>query len=410
MGVGGTIKRVSGVGAQRAAKSTPRERPKKRTRVPGGKPEFSPCVVGIGASAGGFDALVEFLHVLPSNSGLSFIILQHLSPSPRSLAAELFSRHTEMSVRAAEEGMRLEANCVYTAPADKDIAVNGGCIRLSKPTEVRGRRLPVDQLFISLGQDQRERAIGIILSGTGSDGAIGLKEIVANGGIVLVQDPETAQFDGMPRSAMATGFVAYVLPIAKMPRVLLSYARHAYVRKPGTLPSGTRFDNPVSRILALVEAGHGQSFTGYKQAMLVRRIERRMGLLNIEKLDGYAKYLRRHAAEVTALRKDLLIGITEFFRDREAWKALDTEVLRPLIASKKPGEPIRAWVAGVGTGEEAYTLAMLILARQRQLRKRCLVQIFGTDANQESLNYARAGRYPLGTRSQIPAEYLKRYF
>jgi two-component system, chemotaxis family, CheB/CheR fusion protein len=347
---------------------------------------------------------------MPANSGLAFIILQHLSPSPRSLSAELFSRHTAMSVRPAQDGVRLQANCVYTTPAERDIRLKDGCICLSKPTEARGRRLPVDQLFRSLGQDRRERAIGIILSGTGSDGALGLKEIVANGGIVLVQAPESAQFDGMPRSAMATGLVAYVLPIAKMPRVLLSYARHAYVRKPVTLPSGTRFENPVSKILALVEAGHGQSFSGYKQAMVVRRIERRMGLLNVETLDAYAKYLRRNADEVTSLRKDLLIGVTEFFRDREAWKALDADVLRPLIASKKPGQPIRAWVAGVGTGEEAYTLAILILARQRRLRKRCVVQIFGTDANQESLNYARAGRYPLGIRGQIPAEHFKRYF
>jgi chemotaxis methyl-accepting protein methylase/signal transduction histidine kinase/flagellar motor switch/type III secretory pathway protein FliN len=367
-------------------------------------------VVGIGASAGGFDALVEFLQVMPANSGLAFIILQHLSPSPRSLSAELFSRHTAMSVRPAQDGVRLQANCVYTTPAERDIRLKDGRICLSKPTEARGRRLPVDQLFRSLGQDRRERAIGIILSGTGSDGALGLKEIVANGGIVLVQAPESAQFDGMPRSAMATGMVAYVLPIAKMPRVLLSYARHAYVRKPATLPSGTRFENPLSKILALVEAGHGQSFSGYKQAMVVRRIERRMGLLNIETLDEYAKYLRRNADEVMSLRKDLLIGVTEFFRDREAWKALDADVLRPLIASKKPGQPIRAWVAGVGTGEEAYTLAILILARQRRLRKRCLVQIFGTDANQESLNYARAGRYPLGIRGQIPVEHFKRYF
>ncbi len=398
-----------GVKRRRASKPAPRTAAQ-RARELSAKRESSPCVVGIGASAGGFDALVEFLQVMPANSGLAFIILQHLSPSPRSLSAELFSRHTAMSVRAAQEGVRLQANCVYTTPADRDLRLKDGRIRLSKPTEARGRRLPVDQLFRSLGQDRRELAVGIILSGTGSDGALGLKEIVANGGIVLVQAPESAQFDGMPRSAMATGLVAHVLPIAKMPRVLLNYARHAYVRKPGTLASGTRAGNPVGKILALVEAGHGQSFTGYKQVMLIRRIERRMGLLNIEKLDEYAKYLRRNAAEVTSLRKDLLIGVTEFFRDREAWKALDTEVLRPLIASKKPGEPIRAWVAGVGTGEEAYTLAMLILARQRQLRKRCVVQIFGTDANQDSLNYARAGRYPLGIRSQIPAEYLKRYF
>jgi two-component system CheB/CheR fusion protein len=395
----------------RALKSGPRRTVAQRPPRAGKKRESFPCVVGIGASAGGFDALVEFLHVIPPNSGLAFIILQHLSPSPRSLSAELFSRHTEMSVGAAEEGVRLQANCVYTTPPDKDIRLKDGFIRLSKPTEARGRRLPVDQLFRSLGQDQRERAIGVILSGTGSDGTLGLREIVANGGIVLVQAPESAQFDGMPRSAIATGLVAHILPIAKMPRVLLSYARHAYVRKHGTLlKKQARLGSPFSKILALLEADHGQSFTGYKEAMLVRRIERRMGLLNIEKVDDYAKRLRRDATEVVALRKDLLIGVTEFFRDPEAWKALDADVLRPLIAAKKAGDPIRAWVAGAGTGEEAYTLAILILERLRNLRKRCVVQIFGTDANQDSLNRARTGRYPLGIGSQVRPEYLKRYF
>jgi two-component system, chemotaxis family, CheB/CheR fusion protein len=392
----------------RPVKSAPR-----RTVVPGtrsGNQGASPCVVGIGASAGGFDAIVEFLRVIPANSGLTFIILQHLSPSPRSLSAELFSRHTAMSVCEAEEGVRLQANRVYTAPAGKEIRLKSGRIRLSKPTENRGSRLPVDQLFRSMGTDQREHAIGIILSGTGSDGTLGLKEIVANGGIVLAQAPESAQFDGMPRSAIATGLVAYVLPIAEMPRVLVSYARHAYVHKSTSFPSGGGAANPVSKILEILQAGHGQNFSGYKQAMLIRRVERRMGLLNIEKLDDYAKRLRRDAVEVAALRKDLLIGVTEFFRDREAWATLDAEVLTPLIAAKKPSEPIRAWVAGAGTGEEAYTLAILILARLRRLRKRCVVQIFGTDANQDSLNYARAGRYPFGIRSQIRADYLKRYF
>jgi two-component system CheB/CheR fusion protein len=410
MGGRAKIKRVSAVGPQRAVKSTPRQGRKKPTRVSRRNGDSSPCVVGIGASAGGFDALVEFLRVLPSNSGLSFIILQHLSPSPRSLSAELFSRHTQMSVRTAEDGMRLEANCVYTTPADNDIAVKDGCIRLSRPTEVRGRRLPVDQLFSSLGRDRRERAIGIILSGTGSDGALGLKEIVANGGIVLVQDPKTAQFDGMPRSAVATGLVTFVLPISKMPRVLVNYARHTYVRAPNRMPAHPRVANPVAQILGLLETGHGQSFAGYKQAMLVRRVERRMGLLNIENLDEYARRLRRDATELAALRKDLLIGVTEFFRDPDAWKALDATVLRPLIAGKKSGDPIRAWVAGAGTGEEAYTLAILILARLRSMRKRGVVQVFGTDANQDSLNYARAGRYPLGIENKISAEFLKRYF
>ena len=407
--MGGTkSKPVARVQPKRAVVPT-RQRPRNAKSAAAGAGAF-PCIVGVGASAGGFDALVEFLHVLPPNSGLSFIILQHLSPSPRSLSAELFSRHTTMRVSAAEEGMLLEANCVYTAPADQDIRVKGGRIRLSSPAEDRGHRLPVDQLFRSLGQDQRERAVGIILSGTGSDGSLGLKEIIANGGIVLVQSPETSQFDGMPRSALATGLVSYVLPIPKMARILVNYARHAYVRIPGRFPSRPRGSNPILKILRLLEVGHGPSFSGYKQSMLQRRIERRMGLLNIEKLDEYAKRLMRDGAEVTALRKDLLIGVTEFFRDPQAWKSLDTEVLRPLIAAKKPGEPVRAWVAGAGTGEEAYTLAILTLARLRELRKRCAVQIFATDANEDSLNYARAGCYPAGIAKQFSARLLKRYF
>jgi two-component system CheB/CheR fusion protein len=406
--MGGTNSKLAARVQPKRAAGTTRQRPRKAKGDAAGANSF-PCVVGVGASAGGFDALVEFLHVLPPNSGLSFIILQHLSPSPRSLSAELFSRHTTMRVSAAEEGVRLEANCVYTTPADKDIRVRGGRIRLSRPAEGRGHRLPVDQLFRSLGQDLRERAVGIVLSGTGSDGSLGLKEIIAYGGIVLVQAPETAQFDGMPRSALATGLVSYVLPIPKMARILVNYANHAYVRAPNRLRSRSRGSNPILKILRLLEIGHGQSFSGYKQAMLLRRIERRMGLLNIEKLDEYAKRLMRDAAEVTALRKDLLIGVTEFFRDPQAWKALDTEVLRPLIAAKKPGEPIRAWVAGAGTGEEAYTLAILILARLRSLRKRCAVQIFATDANEDSLNYARTGCYPAGIAKQISAALLKRY-
>ena len=393
-----------------ASKRPSRPNVSRRAPRPAAASDAAPCVVGLGASAGGFDALVRFLSVMPADSGLAFIILQHLSPSPRSLSAELFSRHTAMSVAVAKEGARLQANHVYTAPAESDIRVRGGRIRLSKPTEIRGRRLPLDQLFRSLAEDQGERAVGIILSGTGTDGTLGLREIVAHGGVVLVQEPGSAQYDGMPRSAMATGLVTHVLPIAKMPRVLLSYARHPYVRKRTTIPSTDAARNPISKILRLLQAQHGQNFDGYKHGMLIRRIERRLGLLGIERLGEYVKRLQRDVGEVAALRKDLLIGVTEFFRDREAWKTLDSRVLRPLIAAKKTGDPIRAWVAGAGTGEEAYTLAMLVAARLRRLRKLCPVQIFGTDTNQDSLNYARAGRYPTGIAGQVGAEYLKRYF
>jgi two-component system, chemotaxis family, CheB/CheR fusion protein len=375
-----------------------------------GQGDTSFCIVAIGASAGGFDALTELLRSLPADSGLAFIILQHLSPSPRSLSAELFSRHTQMPVAEACDGTLVEANHVYTSPAGQDVKVKLGRLRLSQPIEGHGRRLPVDHLFRSLGSDQREKAIGIILSGTGSDGALGLKQIVGQGGIVLVQTPETAQYDGMPRSAMATGLVGHVLPIAKMPRVLLSYARHAYVRATGhARPVGKRLD-PIAKILEILQSGQRQSFAGYKKSMLVRRMERRMGLLNIDTLDDYAHRVKRDLQEAGALRKDLLIGVTEFFRDRAAWSALDKQVLKPLIASKKAGEPIRAWVAGAATGEEAYTLAVLLLARLKLSRKSCPVQIFGTDANPSALSYARAGRYPLGIRDQIGPELLKHFF
>ena len=368
------------------------------------------CIVAIGASAGGFDAIVEFLRVMPTDSGMAFVIVQHLGNSPRSLSAELFSHHTAMPVRVAENGLRLRPNCVYTNPADRDIRIQGGCIRLSKPLEPEGWRLPIDHLFRSLGEDQHERAIGIILSGTGSDGTVGLKEIVVNGGIVLVQAPESCEYDAMPRSAMATGMVAHALPVAKMPKVLSTYARHPYVRKRAAAVSAKAAGNPLREILELLQQSHGQNFAGYKQPMLMRRIERRMGLLGIEKTGEYVKRLRRDTKELGALYKDLLIGVTEFFRDRKAWAALGTQVLRPLIASKKNGEPIRAWVAGASTGEEAYTLTMLILAQLRRARKRCPVQVFGTDTNDSALAHARNGIYPAGIAHQVPPEYLSRYF
>ena len=396
---------------------TKRKKPAGRPARPPGrqvrrlKPaDSSPCIVAIGASAGGFDALVELVQRLPCDGGLAYIILQHLSPSPRSFSVELFARHTAMPVAEATQGVLIEANRIYTVPAAHDARVKAGRIRLATPAEARGGRLPIDHLFQSLGLDQREKAIGIILSGTGSDGSVGLKQIVARGGIVLAQAPETAQYDGMPRSAIGTGMVGYVLPIAKMPKVLLNYARHAYVRAGAHRPRlGKRADS-VEKILKSLESGQGQTFSGYKQAMLRRRIERRMGLLNIATLEDYANRVKRDSQEAGAMRKDLLIGVTEFFRDPAAWEALDKRVLKPLVASKKRDEPIRAWVAGAATGEEAYTLALLLAARLKHSRKSCPVQIFATDANSSALTYARAGRYPMGIRDQVPQELLTKYF
>jgi two-component system, chemotaxis family, CheB/CheR fusion protein len=386
------------------------QRSRSGTRRPQAERAPVPYIVGIGASAGGFDALTKFLRAMPADSGMAFIIIQHMSPSPRSLSAELFSHHTAMPVRIAAEGMMILANEVYTAPADRDVHIAAGCIHLSKPKEGRGHRLPVDHLFRSLAHDQTERAVGIILSGTGSDGTLGAREIVTNGGIVIVQAPESAQYDGMPRSAIATGGVTHTLTIAKMPRVLLAHSRRAQAGKPVTRIAHSAPGGVTSQILDLLHMRQGQSFAGYKAGMLNRRIERRMGLLSISRTPDYLKQLQRDPQELASLRKDLLIGVTEFFRDAGAWSALEKHVLRPLVAKTKNGEPVRAWVAGAGTGEEAYSLAMLLLEQLRQQKKRCPVHIFATDTNQEALNYGRAGVYPDRITAQVRPAYLKRYF
>jgi two-component system CheB/CheR fusion protein len=379
-------------------------------RRPGGGRAPAVCTVGIAASAGGFDALTQFLRAMPADSGMAFIIIQHMSPSPRSLSAELFSHHTAMSVRIATQGLPLGANEVYTAPADRDVRVAAGRIQLSKPQERRGRRLPADHLFSSLALDQGKRAVGIILSGTGSDGTLGAAEIADNGGIVLVQTPESAQYDGMPRSAIGTGRVTYTLPIAKMPRVLLAHVRQQQAPATASQAAKSVIRSSLAQILELLHMRQGQSFAGYKPGMLNRRVERRMGLLGIRRMSDYLRQLQRDPQEAASLRKDLLIGVTEFFRDAGAWSALDKQVLRPLIAKANDGQSIRAWVAGAGTGEEAYSLAILLLEQLRRQKKHCPVQVFATDTNEEALSCGRAGVYGAHIAAQVRAPHLKRYF
>jgi len=369
------------------------------------------CVVGIGASAGGFEAIGELLAAMPADSGLAFIVIQHLSPGQRSLAAELFGRRTKMAVAEARDGERLRPNHVYTIPADVYAVLRGGVLSFEAPKDPRGRRLPIDRFFRSLGEDQRERAIGVVLSGGGTDGTLGLKHIAAHGGMVLVQTPERAQFDGMPRSAVATGLVAHVLDPGEMPGAMLVYARHPYAAKRGETAHAAEAELAALRVISdILRVQRGFSFDGYRENTLLRRIRRRMGLRRIDRMSDYVSLLQRDAAEVNSLFGDMLIGVTEFFRDPGAWKALEAEVIRPLVAAKAPGEGIRVWVPGASTGEEAYSLAMAILDERRRARNKGPIQVFASDTNAGAVEFARTGLYPAGIAAHVPEAWLARYF
>jgi two-component system CheB/CheR fusion protein len=367
-------------------------------------------VVGIGASAGGFDAIRSFLQVMPADSGVAIVMIQHLAPSHASMAAEIFSRFTTMPVTEVTDGVLIEANHIYTAPSDKDVAVVDGRLCLTPRSDTRSLHLPIDHFFTTLGQDCGARAIGVILSGNGSDGASGAKAISLHGGVVLVQQPETAEYDGMPRSAIATGVANYVLPVPQMHQVIASYARHPYVATNEDSGATGAPTTAIQNVIKIVNARCGYDFAGYKQGTLVRRIQRRMGLHGVLLQADYVKLLRKDPREVDALFKDLLIGVTEYFRDSDAWKALETHVVAPLIASKAQDEPIRIWIPGCSTGEEAYTMAMVMLDAVRRSRKRCPVQIFATDTNGDALAFGRAGRYPVGIAANVSAARLRRYF
>lgn len=367
------------------------------------------CVVGIGASAGGLEAINAFLRAMRADSGLAFVIVQHADPAQKSLATEIFSKRTAMPVTEAADGVKLEANRVYITPAGRQTTIENGVLHVAKLGDPRGRRLLIDHFFRSLGEDMKQRAIGVILSGSGSDGALGLRSIVTNGGVIFVQDPESAQFDGMPSSAIATGLVTQILAVEKMPEALLAYARHPYTTS-RPLAAHTAENMALHSMLESLRALHGYNFAGYKHDLLVRRIHQRMRLLRIERLTDYAAMLRKDTEEVGLLYKDLLICVTEFFRDAAAWKVIKHEVITPLVEAKAEGEPIRAWVAGAATGEEAYSLAMILIEELGEKKKRCPVRVFATDSNEDALEFARAGIYPMGITAHVTPERLRRFF
>jgi len=369
-------------------------------------------IVGIGASAGGLAALEQFFAAIPSDvePGIAFVLVQHLSPDHKSLLAELVRRCTRMQVDEVEDGMTVQPNCVYIIPPNHDMAFLQGKLHLLEMGERHGLRLPIDFFFRSLAQDLRERAICIVLSGTGSDGTLGVRAIKEAGGMAMAQTPDSTEFDGMPRSAIATGLVDYVLLPAEMPAQLIAYAAHAYGQKPRpTLPPQPKEDR-LNKIFILLRAETGHDFSQYKQNTITRRIERRMAVQQIEHVDEYIRYLQQNGTEVGALFHDLLIGVTQFFRDPEAFAALKTQAIPKLLAAKSSGDLVRVWVPGCSTGEEAYSIAILIREQMEALKQHFRVQIFATDIDSRAITTARAGVYPASIAADVSPERLERFF
>ncbi len=370
-------------------------------------------VVGIGASAGGLAAFEAFFFGMPADTdpGMAFVLVQHLAPDHKSILSDLIRRYTRMQVFEVEDGMVVRPNCAYIIPPGRDMAFLNGALQLLEPTEPRGQRLPIDFFFRSLAQDQRERAIGIVLSGTGSDGTLGVRLIKGEGGMVMAQNPASTEFDGMPQSALATGLVDFEMPPAEMPAQLIAYAQHAFGKLPRstTIPA-PRIENAMKKIFVLMRAQTGHDFSQYKPSTIHRRIERRMAVHQVEAIDGYVTYLQQTPAEVEALFRDLLIGVTNFFRDPEEFQVLEQEVIPKIFEGKHVGDSVRVWTAGCSTGEEAYSIAILLVERMEALRQSYTVQVFATDIDPQAIATARAGLYPASIAADISAERLARFF
>ncbi len=371
-------------------------------------------VVGIGASAGGLEAVSEFLRAMRPDAGMAFVLVQHLPPDRESQMAEILARHTAMPVAQVEEGMAVEPDHVYVIRPGRVLTVRQGRLHLGRPLGTpRAANRPIDDFFRSLAAEQRERAVCVVMSGMGSNGTAGAQAVKAIGGLCIAQDPETAQFPGMPRHLIDAGYADCVLPPADIPEVLLAYASHAYTRggRESDAPAALeREGDYLKEVLAILRTRTRQDFSGYKKPTLLRRIQRRMGLARTETVADYARMLRQTPAEVAALADDLLIHVTGFFRDPEAWEALRRHVVAPLVAARAPGGSVRAWVAACSSGEEAYSLAMLLVEEAERAGKALDIKVFATDLAERALAHARAGVYPGGIESDLTPERLERFF
>jgi two-component system CheB/CheR fusion protein len=368
-------------------------------------------IVGIGASAGGLEALEQFLSRVPERSGLAFVVVQHLDPTREGLMPELLQRVTKMTVAQVKDGVRVQPDHVYVIPPNKDLSILGGALHLLAPASPRGLRLPIDYFFRALADDQLERSVGVILSGMGTDGTLGLKKVKEHGGVVLVQDPASAKFDSMPRSAIEAGLADVVAPAEELPGRLITFLRLA-TRPAAATPGPERHQAGFEKIVLLLRDRSGHDFSNYKKSTLYRRIERRMALHQLEDIASYVRYLQENVQEQDLLFNELLIGVTRFFRDEDAWNAL-RDVTFPALFSRNPkGGTLRAWAAGCSTGEEAYSLAIVFLEalERKRPKARFTFRVFATDLDRNAVEKARQGLYPPNISSDVSPKRLRRFF
>lgn len=364
-------------------------------------------IVGLGASAGGLEAFEQFFHHAPADSGMAFVLIPHLDPSHASILTEILQRTTTMPVVEARDQMQVMPNHVYVIPPNRDMTIFHGALQLSVPEMPHGQRMPIDAFLRSLAEDQSEKAIGVILSGTGTDGTLGLRAILGVGGITLAQEPATAKFDGMPVSAIQAGYVTHVLPVETMPKTLLSCTFKPPFQPPAAAPIAL---SGINRILLQLRTSTGHDFSLYKKSTITRRIQRRMLQNNIENTEDYVRYLTDHPSELSSLFKELLINVTSFFRDPEAFVVLKRDILPTLLNDKPDDYVFRAWVAGCATGEEAYSIAIVLRELMDESRHEFKVQLYSTDLAEDAIAIARAGLYPPNICQDISPERLRRFF
>ena len=376
-------------------------------------------IAGVGASAGGLEAFTELLNALPEKPGLALVLVQHLAPQHESTLPYLLGSKTKLPVVQAANGMKVEPNHVYVIPPNVQMGIEAGALRLlPRPTD-RSQYMPIDFFLRSLADSVQERAIGVILSGTASDGAVGVREIKAVGGITLAQDPATAKYDGMPRAAVATGAVDLVLPLDRLAEELVRIARHPYLCRPRPAAAPERppaademavREDQLQDVFALLRTASSVDFKHYKLPTIERRLHRRMALHKLTSFDEYLQYLHAHSEEVQALYQDLLIHVTRFFREPESFQGLADVVFPQLIARQKDDNPIRVWVAGCSTGEEAYSVAITLLECLGDRAGTVPVQIFATDVSDQAIERARNGVYPASISGDVSPERLRRFF
>ncbi|MBU0545201.1 MAG: PAS domain-containing protein [Proteobacteria bacterium] len=369
-------------------------------------------IAGIGASAGGLEALEAFLGNVPAKSGMAFVIVQHLDPTHKGIMVELLQRSTSMTVAQVKDRMKVEPDYVYVIPPNKDLSILHGKLHLLDPTTPRGLRLPIDYFFRSMADDRQDLSIGVILSGMGSDGTLGLRAIKEKAGVVFVQAPASAKFDGMPRSAIDAGLADVIAPVEELPGRMIAYIKHPPLVARDKVSLESKSQSALEKVFILLRTQTGHDFSLYKKSTVYRRIERRMGLHQIDRIAAYVRFLQENPQETELLFKELLIGVTSFFRDPEIWEQLKGKVIPELLTAHPTGGIFRAWITGCSTGEEAYSLAIIFKETLEEVKPagNFSLQIFATDLDKDAIDKARAGIYPANIAADVSPARLRRFF